>query len=53
MRTRSIRQKNIQLEEKVQERTSALQIEIQERKQAEQIIQKEAAKLGAMISGME
>jgi two-component system sensor histidine kinase/response regulator len=53
LRTRSIRQKNIQLEEKVQERTSALQVEIQEHKQAEQIIQKEAAKLGAMISGME
>ncbi|HEX9903318.1 MAG TPA: two-component regulator propeller domain-containing protein [Acidobacteriota bacterium] len=53
MRTRSIRQKNIQLEEKVQERTSALQKENQERRQAEQIIQKEAAKLGAMISGME
>jgi PAS domain S-box-containing protein len=53
LRTRSIRQKNIQLEESVQERTSELQKQIQERRQAEQIIQKEAAKLGAMISGME
>jgi PAS domain S-box-containing protein len=53
LRTRAIRQKNIQLEENVQERTSELQKEIQERRQAEQIIQKEAAKLGAMISGME
>ncbi|MGB8951476.1 MAG: two-component regulator propeller domain-containing protein [Candidatus Aminicenantales bacterium] len=53
IRTRSIRRMNKQLEERVHKRTLELQKEIKERKQAEGIIQKEAAKLTAMISGME
>ncbi|MBN2246401.1 MAG: response regulator, partial [Candidatus Aminicenantes bacterium] len=60
LRTRSIRIRNRQLEERVEERTAELnmanfelQQEISERKKMEQAAQKHAAKLSAMISGME
>ena len=41
------------LEQQVAERTAHLEREIAERKRAEQAVQREAAKLGAMIAGME
>ena len=60
LRTRSIRERAIRLESRVEERTAELhnanqelQKQIKVRKQAEQVIHKEAAKLTAMISGME